>query len=107
MKIFLPAAIAAVAVTLAACERPASTSSTTVVQPTKEKETIVQRDVPVAPTPPASTSSTTIINPPAPNVTIDASKPDTTTTERSRSTTTVDTPMGTATKTETSKTVTK
>ena len=105
MKIFLPAAIAVFAVTLTACERPASTSSTTVVQPTKEKETIVQRDVPV---PAPSTSSTTIVNPPAaPSVTIDASKPDTTTTERSRSTTTVDTPMGTATKTETSKTVTK
>jgi hypothetical protein len=104
MKIFLPAAIAVFAVSLTACERPASTSSTTVVQPTKEKETIVQRDVPV---PAPSTSSTTIVNPPAaPNVTIDASKPETTT-ERTRSTTTVDTPMGTATKTETSKTVTK
>ena len=106
MKIFLPAAIAVFAVSLTACERPASTSSTTVVQPTKEKETIVQRDVPVA-TPAPSTSSTTIVNPPAsPSVTIDASKPETTT-ERTRSTTTVDTPMGTATKTETSKTVTK
>ena len=104
MKKLLPAALAIAAVTLAACDRPASTSSTTVVQPTKEKETVVQRDVAV-PTPAPSTSSTTIVNPPA-NVTVDASKPETTT-ERTKSTTTVDTPMGTATKTETTKTVTK
>ena len=100
MKKLLPAAaIAIVAVSLAACERPASTSSTTVVQPTKEKETVVQRDVPVAP------STTTIVNPPAPStsVTVDTSKPETTT-ERTKSTTVVDTPMGTATKTETTKT---
>ena len=95
MKFLLPAAAIALA-TLTACERPASTSSTTVVQPTKE--TVVQRDVPVAPS-----SSTTIVNPPAPapSVTIDA-KPEATT-ERSRTTTTerVDTPMGTATRTQT------
>ena len=96
MKYVLPAAIA-LATLLAACERPASTT-TTVVQPTKE--TVVQRDVP--------TSSTTIVNPPAapaPNVTIEAPKPEVTT-ERTRSTTTerVDTPLGTATRTETTKT---
>jgi hypothetical protein len=92
---------------LAGCERPASTSSTTVVQPTKE--TVVQRDVPVAP----STSSTTIVNPPAapaPNVTVETSKPEATT-ERSRTTTTerIDTPAGSATRTqtETSKTTTQ
>jgi len=103
MKYILPAAIA-LAATLGACERPASTSSTTVVQPTKE--TIVQRDVPV--TPPEPTSSTTIVNPPAPptNVTIETSKPESV--ERSRSTTTerIDTPRGTVTRetTERSKT---
>jgi hypothetical protein len=105
MKYILPAAVAIAAFSLAACERQ-HTSSTVIKEPTtasapevvKEKETIVQ-----APAQP-STSSTTIVNPPAPNVTIDASKPETTT-ERSKSTTTVDTPMGTATTTETSKTV--
>lgn len=99
-KLALPLAIALTAAGLAACERPATTSSTTVVQPTKERETVVQRDVPV--TPPSSTSSTTIVNPPAaPSVTVDTSKPETT--ERSRTTTTerVDTPMGTATRTQT------
>ena len=98
MKYVLPVAIA-LAATLTACERPASTSSTTVVQPTKE--TVVQREVP--------TSSTTIVNPPAapaPNVTIDAT-PQTKTTERSTTTERVDTPLGTATRTETSKTTTK
>ena len=102
MKHALPAAIAVALFALAGCERPASTSSTTVVQPTKEKETVVQRDVP--------TSSTTIVNPSAPapssstSVTIDAAKPDTTTTQRSTTTEKVDTPLGTATRTETTKT---
>ena len=107
----LPAALALTVAALAGCERPATTSSTTVVQPTKE--TVVQRDVAVTPAP-APSSSTTIINPPAPaappssstSVTIDANKPETT--ERSRSTTTerVDTPLGTATRTETTKSTT-
>jgi len=107
MKKHLPAAIAVAAVTLAACERPASTSSTTVVQPTKEKETVVQRDVPTSP----STSSTTIVNPPASapssstSVTVDATKPET---ERSRTTTTekVDTPAGSVTRETTESTKT-
>ena len=94
MKYALPTAMAVALLALAGCERPASTSSTTVVQPTKEKETIVQRDVPVSP---PATSSTT-------NVTIDAPKPETTTTERSTTTERVDTPLGTATRTETTKT---
>lgn len=111
-SVLLPAAIA-LAATLAACERPASTtSSTTVVQPTKERETVVQRDVPVAP----AESNTTIVNPPAPapapsssstSVTIDASKPEATT-ERERTTSSkrVETPLGTIEKstTETSRT---
>jgi hypothetical protein len=63
MKYILPAAIALATASLTACDRPASTSSTTVVQPTKEKETVVQREVAV---PSAPTSSTTIVNPPAP-----------------------------------------
>src|ERR1700756_4068861 len=102
MKYVLPTAIIAVAAALAGCDRPVTTSSTTVVkEPTtvaespavvKEKETIIQRDVP---TPPAST---TIVNPPA--------QPGTT--ERSRTTTTsrIDTPMGTATETRTESTKT-
>jgi hypothetical protein len=101
MKYALPAAIAVVAVTLTACERPASTSSTTVIQPTTEKETVVQRDVPVAP-------STTIVNPPSPpaSVTIDASRPDTTERTRTKSSERVETPLGTVSRetTETSKT---
>ena len=44
MRYVLPTAMALAIAALAGCERPASTSSTTVVQPTKE--TIVQRDVP-------------------------------------------------------------
>jgi hypothetical protein len=101
MKYLLPTALALSIAALAGCERPASTSSTTVVQPTKE--TVVQRDVPATPS-----SSTTIVNPPAaPSVTVDTTKPETTT-ERSRTTTTerVDTPAGTATRTETSRTTT-
>lgn len=105
MRYALPAAIALVAA-LTACDRPASTSSTTVVQPTKERETIVQRDVPVAPAP---SSSTTIINPapsPSTSVTIDASKPDTTERTRTQSSERVETPLGTVSRetTETSKT---
>ena len=106
-KYALPAAIALAVAALAGCERPASTSSTTVVQPTKE--TVVQREVPVET--PAPSTSTTIINPPAqpspPSVTIDASPP--ATTERTRSTTTerVETPLGTATRTETTKSTTR
>jgi len=105
MRYALPAAIALAAVALTACERPASTSSTTVIQPTKERETIVQRDVPVAPAP---SSSTTIINPapsPSTSVTIDASKADVERT-RTQSTERVETPLGTVTRetTETSKT---
>ena len=106
MKYVLPTAIIAVAAALAGCDRPANTSSTTVVkEPTsvaegpavvKEKETIVQ------PATPESTSSTTIVNPPA------QPSPEPTTTERSRTTTTsrVDTPAGTATRTETQSTKT-
>lgn len=108
MKYVLPAAIALSVAALAGCERPSTTSSTTVVkepttvvQPTvKEKETVVQ-----APDQPST--STTIVNPPAPStsVTIDAAKPGETT-ERTRTTTTerVDTPLGTATRTENTKT---
>src|SRR5690349_24713336 len=97
----LPATIIAVAAALSGCDRPGTTDSTTVVkEPTtvaqsptvvKEKETYIQHDVPS--TPPASTSSTTIVNPPAEQGS----------TERSRTTTTsrVDTPAGTATRTQT------
>src|SRR5688572_6031664 len=96
MKYILPTAIALAAATLVACERPASTSSTTVVQPTevvKENETIVQ-----APAQPST--SPTIINPPAPapSVSIEPSKPETTERSRTKTTETVDTPMGTATR---------
>jgi hypothetical protein len=120
MKYVLPTAMALAVAALAGCERPASTSSTTVVkEPTtvvqsepvvKEKETIVQRDVPAAP--PASSSSTTIVNPPAPpssstNVTIDAQRPEAST-ERERTTSSkrVETPLGTISRetTETSRT---
>ena len=108
MKYALTAAALAIGV-LAGCDtQPNSTSSTTVVkEPTvvqKEKETVVQRDS-TAP----STSSTTIVQPssPAPSsstsVNVDTSKPESSTTETSRTSreSRVDTPMGTATKTET------
>jgi ABC-type uncharacterized transport system auxiliary subunit len=107
MKHALTAALAVSAVMLAACDRPATTSSTTVVK--EPKETVVQRDVP--------TSSTTVVQPAAPaaapssntNVNVDAAKPadankPETTTESSRSTTRVETPMGSTTRTETTKT---
>ena len=93
MKYVIPALAALAVAALAGCDRPSSTSSTTVVkEPTvaqkEQRETIVQRDVPAG-------SSTTIV--PAPS---------TQSTETSKSTTSVDTPMGTATKTETTKTET-
>jgi len=88
---YVLSALAAVAI-LAGCDRPATTSTTVVKEPaTVQKETIVQRDAPPAP---------------STNVTIDASKPATTETSKSTSTTTVDTPAGSATKTETTKTET-
>ena len=95
MKYAIPAIVIAVAA-LAGCERPTSTSSTTVVKEpaTVQKETVVQRDVAT----PAPSSST--------NVTIDATKPSSNESSSTTSSTRVDTPAGTATKTETTKTET-
>ena len=102
-KLIVPAALALSIAALAGCDRPATTTSTTVVKE-PAKETVVQRDVP--------TSSTTLVNPstPAPssstNVTVDATKPSTSESSSSTSTTRVDTPAGSATKTERTKTET-
>ena len=97
MRHAMPLMILLAAGALAGCERPASTSSTTVVkeQPTvvKEKETIVQRDVP------APSSNT--------NVTIETKPQETTEASRTTSTTRIDTPAGTATRTDTQTTTTK
>ena len=110
MKYALAAIATIAAGALAGCDHPATThSSTTVVkEPTvveKQKETVVQSDAnapsTAQPAAPASSSTT--------NVNVDANKPaDTTTSEHSKSTTTsrVDTPMGTATKTETTRSTT-
>ena len=111
MKYALAAIATIAAGALAGCDHPATThSSTTVVkEPTvveKQKETVVQSDANAAPStaqPAAPASSSTT------NVNVDANKPaDTTTSEHSKSTTTsrVDTPMGTATKTETTRSTT-
>ena len=96
-------AAAAVAIgALAGCDHPMAThTDTTVVKEPapavveKDKETVVQREAPAA-APSTSTS-----------VTVDASKPETT--EASKTTTTqhVDTPMGSATRTETTRTTTQ
>jgi hypothetical protein len=83
---------------LAACDRPATTgtSTTTVVkEPTvvqKEKETVVQP----APAPAPSTT-----------VNVDATKPANEETTKSTTTSRVDTPMGSATKTETTRSTSK
>ena len=123
MKYAMPAILAISIAALAGCERDASTASTTVVKEpdvVEKRETVVQRDATPAP---ASSSSTTIVEPrePAPssstNVTIDATKPaessrsttnltidadkPSTETSRSESTARIDTPAGSATKTET------
>jgi hypothetical protein len=113
--IALPLAAIAVAA-LAGCDRPATDSSTTVVKEpavVHEKETV--REAPSAPSssttvvqpaPSAPSSSTTVVEPSQPSgsstsVNIDASKPDTTSEKsRSTSTTRIDTPAGTATRTE-------
>jgi hypothetical protein len=88
---------------LAACDRPATTSSTTVVKEPAQKETVVQRDTVVQPAAPApAPSSNTTVNVDAAKP-ADANKPETTT-ETSKSTTRVDTPMGSSTRTETTKT---
>ena len=104
MKYVIPAIAAVTLVALAGCDR---TSTTVVKEPAAQKEketTIVQAPAQSEPMPPCST--TTIVQP-APNVTIETSKPETTT-ERSRTTTTnrVDTPFGTATRSETETTKT-
>ena len=99
-KLIIPAALALSIAALAGCDRPATTSSTTVVKEpatVEKRETVVQREV--EPANPSSTSSTT-------NVTVDATKPSTGEQSSSTSTTRVDTPAGTATKTETTKTET-
>ena len=90
MKYAIPAIVIAVAA-LAGCERPTSTSSTTVVKEpatasVEKKETVVQA------TPAPSTST---------NVTVDATKPSSNESSSTTSSTRVDTPAGTATKTET------
>ena len=100
MKYAIPAIVIAVAA-LAGCERPTSTSSTTVVKEPataaiEKKETVVQRDV-VTPAPAPSSST---------NVTIDATKPSSSESSSSTSSTRVDTPAGSATKTESTKTET-
>src|SRR4051812_14338704 len=75
---------------LAGCDRPATTTSTTVVKEptaqTTEKETIVKEP------------STTIVQAPAQST---PATPETTEKSKSTRTTTVDTPYGTASKTET------
>ena len=93
MKYVLPTAITLSLVALAGCERPTSTSSTTVV---KEPTTVVQ--------PTVKEKETTIVQAPAP-APVEPAKPEPTV-ERSKTTTTerVDTPMGSATRTETTRT---
>lgn len=104
MRLALPALGAVLALgALAGCERPASTSSTTIVKEPvvqkETKETIVQNQTPPSP-------STTIVQP-APNVTIETEKkPETTETSRSTTTSRVDTPYGSATRTDTETTKT-
>lgn len=84
-----------VAAALAGCERPTSTSSTTVVK----EPTIVQKETVVREVPAPATSSTTIVQAPPP-VTIEAPKPEIER-SRSRTTTEIETPAGTARRTET------
>lgn len=113
MKLAMTAlATIAMAGTLAACDRDGSathTSTTVVKEPQvvqREKETVIQKDSPApasaAPAAPAPSSSS--------SVTVDAStpqvKPEANETTKSTTTSRVDTPMGTATKTETTRTET-
>ncbi len=119
MKNAIALLAAATAVALAGCDRPSTTSSTTVVKEPvaqnapavqKEKETVIQKEPVIqkeeketivqAPSQPAESHSSST------NVTIDAGKPETTEKSRSTRTTRVDTPAGTATRTETQTTKT-
>lgn len=92
MRYVITALTAAAFLALAGCDRPSTTSSTTVVKEPvvqKEKETVITQE------PSQPSSSTTVVQAPE--------QPQPTTTERSRSTTTsrVDTPVGSVTRTET------
>jgi len=80
MKYVIPAIAAAAVMALAGCDRPGTTTSSTTVV----KEPVVQKE-----------KETTIVQAPA--------QPETSTTEKSKSTTTsrVDTPVGSVTRTET------
>lgn len=114
MRTLTPLIAALALVALAGCDRPAPSSSTTVVKepatvpdstPPNNSTTIVQpapapstSTTVVQPAPPASSSST--------DVKIDASKPTTTEKSSTRETTRIDTPAGSATRTETETTKT-
>ena len=104
MKLALSVLSVATIAALAGCDRDGATHTTTVVKEPavvqKDRETVVEKQVPAPAAAPA----------PSTNVTVEAPKPDAkpeATTEKSTTTSRVDTPAGSATKTETTRTTTK